>query len=79
MQLKANYPACTLVPEIKASAWKPICKITYNRNSWVKLLQLPNEYSFDEAMLLCQESSETWIAWVPGHGEILLDRSDFYS
>jgi hypothetical protein len=61
-----------------ASGWKPICHITYNRDAWVKLLQPISDYSFDKAKLLCQESSETWMAWVPDHGEVLLDRSHFY-
>lgn len=56
----------------------PLCQITYNRDAWVKLLQLPSEYSADEAKLLCQESAETWVAWVPDHGETVLNRSDFY-
>jgi hypothetical protein len=81
MLLRSTYLTCPLLPEIQdtnAPTWNPVCKITYNRDSWVKLLQLPNEYSFDEALLLCQESQDTWIAWVPSHGEILLNRSDFY-
>jgi hypothetical protein len=28
--------------------------------------------------LLCQESPDTWVAWVPDHGEVVLDRSQFY-
>lgn len=61
-----------------ASGWKPVCHITYNRDAWVKLLQPPSDYSFDEAKLLCQESPETWVAWVPEYGEVVLDRSHFY-
>ena len=56
----------------------PICKITYNRDAWVKLLQLPSEYAADEAKLLCQESADTWVAWVPSHGQITLHKSNFY-
>lgn len=81
MPLQMTYPNCPLVLEIKnpiAPAWNPVCHITYDHSSWVKLLQPPSEYSFDEAMLLCQESLDTWFAWVPEYGEILLDRSDFY-
>jgi hypothetical protein len=61
-----------------ASTWNPVCHITYTRDTWVKLLQLPGEYAFDEAKLLCQESSDTWVAWVPDFGEVVLDRSQFY-
>lgn len=81
MSVQMTYPACPLVSEGENAlelAWNPVCQITYNRSSWVKLLQPPSEYGFDEAMLLCQESPSTWMAWVPDHGEILLDRSHFY-
>jgi hypothetical protein len=61
-----------------ASGWSPVCRITYNRDAWVKLLQPLSEYGFDEAKLLCQEDSDTWIAWVPDHGEVILHRSAFY-
>lgn len=55
-----------------------VCHITYTRDSWVKLIELPSEYSADEALLLCQESPDVWVAWVPDHGEVRLDRSNFY-
>lgn len=82
MPLQAPYPVCPLVPDRKnaiSSERKPLYPTPNRRNSWVKLHQRPNEYSFDEAMLLCQESSNTWLAWVPDHGEIRLSSSDFYS
>jgi hypothetical protein len=81
---------CLLLPETqdatvghrRAEAIKtdryPVCHITYNRDAWVRLLQPPSEYSFDEALLLCQESPSSWVAWIPDHGEIVLDRGDFY-
>ncbi|MEY2978984.1 MAG: hypothetical protein RLZZ435_3123, partial [Cyanobacteriota bacterium] len=28
----------------------PVCQITYNRDSWVRLNNLLHEYSFDEAL-----------------------------
>ncbi|MBW4652186.1 MAG: hypothetical protein KME20_03905 [Kaiparowitsia implicata GSE-PSE-MK54-09C] len=61
-----------------ASGWKPVCHITYTRDAWVKLLQPPSEYSDDEAKLLCQEASDNWVAWVPNHGEVILNQSHFY-
>jgi hypothetical protein len=61
-----------------ALGWSPVCHITYNRDAWVKLLKPPSDYSFDEAQLLCQESPDTWVAWVPDYGEVVLDRSHFY-
>ena len=74
-------PVCLSINALEsaiASGWKPVCHITYNRDAWVKLIQPPSEYSFDEAKLLCQESPDTLVAWVPDHGEIILDKSQFY-
>ncbi|MGF1519845.1 MAG: hypothetical protein ACFCVB_18865 [Nodosilinea sp.] len=42
------------------------------------MAQRPNEYAADEAKLLCQESANTWIAWVPDHGVVALDKRHFY-
>lgn len=79
LRTETPYPTNSLVPDVEAtSTWNPVCHITYDRSSWVKLIQPPSEYSFDEAMLLCQESPTTWIAWIPDHGEVVLDRGDFY-
>lgn len=61
-----------------AAGWNPVCHITYSRDAWVKLLEPPSEYGFDEAKLLCQVAADMWLAWVPDHGEILLDRGEFY-
>ncbi|MDZ8184889.1 MAG: hypothetical protein RMX96_08560 [Nostoc sp. ChiSLP02] len=46
-------------------------------SSWVKLLELPNPFSFDEALLLCPVSEDEWLAWVPDHGEIILNIRQF--
>ncbi len=56
----------------------PVCHITYTRDTWVTLLQPLSEYAFHEAKLLCQESEEHWMAWVPDFGSVVLHRSDFY-
>jgi hypothetical protein len=56
----------------------PVCNLTYTRDSWVKLLHNQSDYRFDEALLLCQETANTWVAWVPDCGEIRLDKSEFY-
>jgi hypothetical protein len=74
------YPACQLPDfgELPLSNWNPVCHITYDRAAWVKLIQPPSEYSFGEAMLLCQETENTWLAWIPDYGEVLLDKSNFY-
>lgn len=64
--------------ETTRSDWRPTCRITYTRDTWVKLTQLPSEFAAEDAKLLCQASPDTWIAWVPDHGEAFLDRSHFY-
>ncbi|MBD6614703.1 hypothetical protein FNW02_02180 [Komarekiella sp. 'clone 1'] len=46
-------------------------------STWVELLQLPNLYSFDEALLLCAVSEDEWLVWIPDHGEALLHRRQF--
>ncbi|GET44487.1 MULTISPECIES: hypothetical protein [Microseira] len=81
MSLQTIHTVCPPAPALEgaiASGWNPVCHITYTRDTWVKLLQRKSEYAFDEAKLLCQDSSDTWVAWVPDFGEVVLDRSDFY-
>ncbi|MDX2212530.1 MAG: hypothetical protein SFY66_04495 [Oculatellaceae cyanobacterium bins.114] len=81
MSFPTPHSGCLLASTLEwaiASGWNPVCHITYNRDTWVKLLHTPSDYAFDEARLLCQESSNTWVAWVPDHGEIVLDRGHFY-
>ncbi|MGL5075628.1 MAG: hypothetical protein ACRDBG_07265 [Waterburya sp.] len=46
-------------------------------NTWVKLLELPNPYSHDEALILCKYSESEWVAWVPDYGEAILNNSQF--
>ncbi|KYC43349.1 hypothetical protein WA1_11785 [Scytonema hofmannii PCC 7110] len=46
-------------------------------NNWVKLIELPSPYSFDEALLLCQVSQDEWLAWIPDHGEAVLNNRQF--
>jgi hypothetical protein len=46
-------------------------------NKWVKLIELPSPYSFDEALLLCQISEDEWSAWIPDHGEAILKSNQF--
>lgn len=47
------------------------------RNTWVKLKELPSFFSHDEALLLCSLSSSEWVAWIPDHGEIVLNVQEF--
>ena len=44
---------------------------------WVALRNAPSDESHDEALLLCESSVGEWVAWVPGFGEITLNRSQF--
>lgn len=84
-ELKSGLSGKPSQPAI-ATPWPTVGQITSHReakppvegNSWVKLVHPPSEYSFDEAMLLCQESSDTWVAWVPNFGEIRLKQHEFY-
>lgn len=46
-------------------------------STWVKLSEVPSSYSFDEALLLCQCSADSWLAWIPDHGEAVLHKSQF--
>jgi hypothetical protein len=47
-------------------------------STWVRLIQPPTAFSFDEAWLLCQYSETQWLAWIPDYGEILLNSHEFY-
>lgn len=46
-------------------------------STWVKLLELKSAFSFDEALLLCQVTEDEWLAWIPDHGEELLNTRQF--
>ncbi|MEL6223751.1 MAG: hypothetical protein AAFQ57_14020 [Cyanobacteria bacterium J06626_14] len=74
----AAYQPVTALEKAVTSGWNPVCKITYTRDTWVKLLDRPSDYAHDEAMLLCQEAGNQWVMWIPEHGEARLDRSQFY-
>ncbi|MUG95806.1 hypothetical protein F7734_26995 [Scytonema sp. UIC 10036] len=60
----------------------PLSSILYpsysiDSNNWVKLVELPSLYSCDEALLLCQISEDEWSAWIPDHGEAVLNSKQF--
>ncbi|MGG6293284.1 hypothetical protein ACQ4M4_02580 [Leptolyngbya sp. AN02str] len=82
MRFQSDYSSNSLVPEvspIRSATGKPMGQLLGDRtSSWVKLLYPPSECSFDEALLLCQESADCWIAWVPDHGEVRLSTGSFY-
>jgi hypothetical protein len=46
-------------------------------STWVRLMQPLSPYSFEEALLLCQESADQWRAWIPNYGEAVLSTSQF--
>lgn len=84
-ELKSGLPG-KLSQSAIAPSWPTAGQVAFNCEatpssegaSWVKLVHPPSEYSFDEAMLLCQESPDTWVAWVPNYGEIRLKEHEFY-
>lgn len=74
MRLFASHSDSAL-PGIQANA----AEFTPQPNHWVKLRDSLTPFSYDEALLLCQESADRWVAWVPDFGEVVLDRAQFYS
>lgn len=46
-------------------------------STWVKLSEPPSSFCFEEALLLCQCSANSWLAWIPDYGEAVLHRSQF--
>ncbi|MBD1902608.1 hypothetical protein NDI44_10925 [Trichocoleus sp. DQ-A3] len=75
-----NY--CVLPLLSRTRSWAPQTNRTqsqmdYQDSTWVQLLELPNPYSHDEALLLCQQSEDEWVAWIPDHGEAVLHTSQF--
>ena len=45
---------------------------------WVALRNAPSDNSYDEALLLCETTPGEWVSWVPGFGEMTLNRGQFY-
>ena len=81
MAVQTNQAICSVNPDQHQDSsvtWNPVCHITYTRDTWVKLLEKPSSYADDEAKLICQESSDTWLTWVPNHGQLVVDKSLFY-
>ncbi len=46
-------------------------------DTWVQLLELFNPYAHDEALLLCPISNWEWAAWIPDHGEAVVNIEQF--
>lgn len=49
----------------------------FRPNNWVRLRQPLSAYSPNEALLLCEEAEDSWVAWVPDLGEVRLHRYQF--
>ncbi len=64
---------CALQPKLSVE----IAIEQYLTDRWVKLLELPNPYSQDEALILCKYSESEWVVWVPDHGEAIINNSQF--
>ncbi|NES81606.1 MAG: hypothetical protein F6K10_09465 [Moorea sp. SIO2B7] len=43
---------------------------------WVKAPDIPNSIHCEEALILGRESENTWLAWIPDYGEIILSDSE---
>jgi hypothetical protein len=63
--------AWSIAPYIKTSQQR------FQAATWVHLLELPSPFSHDEALLLCQNSEDEWVAWIPDHGEAVLHSRQF--
>ena len=66
-----------------ASLWEKFCDRStsalpkFTPSTWVKVLNPPTAFSFDEAWLLCECSEDRWLAWIPDYGEIVLSIDEF--
>lgn len=72
-RLYLRSPSLTVVTEPKG--FRP--RLELEPNTWVYLLELPSEYSADEALLLCECCDGQWVAWVPEYGEVVLHETQF--
>ncbi|KAM3115916.1 hypothetical protein [Phormidesmis sp. 146-33] len=81
MPLESNF--CAINPSSRA--WETLrgrsvsCSPRFTPSMWVRLLNPPTAFSFDEAWLLCQSAENHWLAWIPDYGEILLHTDEFCS
>ncbi|MCT7949800.1 hypothetical protein NG798_08370 [Ancylothrix sp. C2] len=64
-------------PFYPLSEIKEIWQEKFEPNTWVKLLDVPSAYSFDEALLLCGLEDDRWVVWIPDHGEAVLHTGQF--
>lgn len=62
--------------QVGSTRLQPYCCAPTER--WVQLITLPDLMSFDQALLLCKQSEDEWLVWVPDYGEVILHHSEFY-
>ena len=82
MKLKSYKSDLAVQPQTQSLEWsiKPYINQSqqeFKPDTWVKLLELPSFFSFEEALLVCQISEDEWIAWIPDHGEAVLNTNQF--
>lgn len=53
------------------------CSPLPQEGMWVRLRSRLSSWSFDEALLLCQESEYEWLAWIPDYGEAKIHLRQF--
>jgi hypothetical protein len=63
---------------IQSSIDRPVDGFIPQRDLWVELRNPPAKYAEDMALLVCEVDADDWIAWVPGFGELLVNRSEFH-
>ncbi len=63
---------------IQSSIDRPIDEFVPQRDLWVELRNPPAKYAEDTALLVCKVDVDVWAAWVPGFGELLVNRSQFH-
>lgn len=84
MKLNPHKPDIALQPQSQNLNWSNKSYVNqpqqeFQADTWVHLLELPSPFSFDEALLLCQSSENEWVAWIPSHGEAVLNTRQFYA
>ena len=82
MQLNSHKPDIAVQPQRQNLDWSIKSYVNssqqkFQADTWVQLLELPSTFSFDEALLLCQVSADEWVAWIPSHGEAVLNTRQF--
>lgn len=60
-----------------APVWRSWRSEPIRSGTWVQLSQLPSPFSYEQALLLCQQADDRWVAWAPDFGEINLHSSQF--